>query len=82
MDYSRVQQENCIACGLCQLKAPHLFDYDAEGIAYFKPDHNQSVTPIPDSERTAFKAAYQQCPTHAIQHQKGPFQICNTNKNA
>ncbi|MGO3381172.1 MAG: ferredoxin, partial [Loigolactobacillus coryniformis] len=34
--YSRVQREECIACGLCQLRAPALFNYDKEGIAYYR----------------------------------------------
>lgn len=37
MLYSQVIPERCIACGLCQLKAPDLFDYDQEGIAFLNP---------------------------------------------
>lgn len=74
MLYSQVIPERCIACGLCQLKAPDLFDYDQEGIAFFKPDHNQGTTPIEDhKERIAFKTAYTACPTGAIVRQSTPF---------
>ncbi|MFC6171512.1 ferredoxin [Loigolactobacillus jiayinensis] len=71
--YSRVQRDACIACGLCQLCAPELFNYDAEGIAYYRPDHNQGTTPIPPEQLTAFKQAYRQCPTGAIKRQTQPF---------
>ena len=32
--------ERCIACGLCQIEAPDIFDYDEEGIVLFaqEPD--------------------------------------------
>ena len=29
-----VNEESCIACGICQLRAPEIFEYDAEGIAF------------------------------------------------
>ncbi|QFP79682.1 ferredoxin [Latilactobacillus graminis] len=74
MLYSKVISERCIACGLCQLKAPDLFDYDQEGIAFFKPDHNRGCIPIEDpKERIAFKTAYTACPTGAIVRQSVPF---------
>lgn len=71
--YSRVQPEQCIACGLCQLRAPELFDYDAVGIAYYRLDHNQGTTPIPTEQLAAFKQAYRDCPTGAIKRQVQPF---------
>lgn len=74
MLYSKVQQERCIACGLCQLKAPQLFDYDLAGIAYFKPDKNTGTKPINDpKDLIDFKVAYRQCPTHAILKSDDPF---------
>ena len=30
--------EQCIACGLCALYAPDIFDYDEEGIVLFKQE--------------------------------------------
>lgn len=71
--YSRVQREECIACGLCQLRAPALFNYDKEGIAYYRPDNNQGTTPIPSDQLAAFKQAYRDCPTGAIKRQNKPF---------
>lgn len=74
MLYSKVIPERCIACGLCQLKAPELFDYDHEGVAFFKPDNNVGQTPIENPhDLIAFKAAYTACPTRAIVRQEEPF---------
>lgn len=72
--YTRVVPEQCIACGLCQLKAPELFDYDEDGVAYVKIDNNQGTMPIPAALMTKFKAAYTSCPTGAIVRSTKPFQ--------
>nr|WP_071858936.1 ferredoxin [Enterococcus canis] len=58
--------ERCIACGLCQIAAPEIFDYDDEGIVLFKNEpeaHKQFVTAA--DEASVIKA-YQKCPTRAI----------------
>ncbi|MFD0897584.1 ferredoxin [Loigolactobacillus binensis] len=75
--YSQVQREQCIACGLCQLRAPELFDYDTEGIAFYRLDHNQGQAPIPAAQLAAFKQAYRACPTGAIKRQNKPFTTKN-----
>ena len=33
---SRLVPEKCIACGLCQVYAPNIFDYDDHGIVLFR----------------------------------------------
>lgn len=71
--YCRVKQEECIACGICQLQAPQLFDYTSEGIAFVIYDQNLGVSPIPLEEMDAFKQAYTRCPTGAIQKSRSPF---------
>ena len=38
--YAKVDCESCIACGICQLRSPEIFEYDAEGIAFVKQDQN------------------------------------------
>ncbi|EUJ54371.1 ferredoxin [Listeria fleischmannii FSL S10-1203] len=38
--YTIVDQDTCIACGACALHAPHLFDYDTEGLAFNLQDQN------------------------------------------
>lgn len=72
--FAKVLQERCIACGLCQLKAPELFDYDHAGIASYRPDKNTGQKPITDpKDLIAFKLAYTACPTGAIVRSDHPF---------
>ena len=71
--YGKVDCESCIACGICQLKASNLFEYDEEGIAFMKHDNNTGSIPIPEKEIEAFKEAYTHCPTGAIKRKKSPF---------
>ena len=61
--YGRVERPECIACGLCQMLAPALFDYDEAGIAYYKPDRNTGTKPLDDHAKIDFRLAYQRCPT-------------------
>lgn len=58
--------EQCIACGLCAVYAPDLFDYDEEGIVCFKdfPDSNELIL-TPAQQHTALQA-YRKCPVRAI----------------
>ena len=42
--YGRVERPECIACGLCQMLAPALFDYDQAGIAYYKPSGHDRLS--------------------------------------
>ncbi|WP_261805822.1 ferredoxin [Lapidilactobacillus luobeiensis] len=79
--YTRVVPAQCIACGLCQLKAPELFSYDEEGIAYVKLDNNQGTAPIPVALRAQFKEAYTNCPTGAILRQNQPFTAAQRQKS-
>jgi ferredoxin len=53
--------------------APDLFDYDANGIASYSPDHNTGSQPLSTQATAAFKQAYQRCPTGAIQRRDRPF---------
>ncbi|PWS23870.1 ferredoxin [Enterococcus faecium] len=58
--------ERCIACGLCQIEAPDIFDYDEEGIVLFAQEpeaHQQFVIP---EEEAYVRKAYQKCPVRAI----------------
>ena len=71
--YGKVDCESCIACGVCQLKASNLFEYDTDGIAFIKQDNNTGSLPIPEQEIEAFKEAYTHCPTGAIKRKNSPF---------
>ena len=53
--YGRVERPECIACGLCQMLAPALFDYDEAGIAYYKPDRNTGTKPLDDHAKIDFR---------------------------
>lgn len=68
--YYTINQEDCIACGLCQLKSPELFYYDDEGIAHAKLPTDTS---IPETLLFSFKDAYISCPTGAINRSNLPF---------
>lgn len=63
---TRIIPENCIACGLCQVKAPDIFDYDAEGIVIFKNDPEAFSQIISDEQKEQCLNAYKKCPTRAI----------------
>ncbi|MGY3777602.1 ferredoxin [Isobaculum melis] len=67
--YSKVNQDLCIACGLCQTKAPAIFDYDEEGIAFVKQEQHH----VSAENEAALMQAYLACPTHAILKQAVPF---------
>ncbi len=71
--YGKVDCESCIACGICQLKASNLFEYDTDGIAFIKQDNNTGTLPIPEQEIQSFKEAYTHCPTGAIKRKNSPF---------
>ncbi|MFD1428852.1 ferredoxin [Lacticaseibacillus mingshuiensis] len=71
--YAKVDREMCIACGLCQMLAPTLFSYDADGIASYQPDSNTGSVPLDAAQQVAFKIAYRRCPTHAITRSDQPF---------
>ncbi|MDK6232954.1 ferredoxin [Aerococcus sanguinicola] len=70
MMQGQIIPEACIACGICQLKAEQIFDYDDEGIAYFKNADQAYRAQIPDDQVEAFRQALTHCPTGAIQRVK------------
>ena len=60
----KIIPENCIACGLCALYAPDIFDYDDEGIVCIK-DSNQTEIELEAITPDILKS-YQKCPSKAI----------------
>lgn len=74
MHYTKINKESCIACGLCQLIAPDLYEYDQDGIAYTKKDDNKGIIAVENDELDVFKKAYTSCPTGAILRSKTPFE--------
>lgn len=63
---SRLVPEKCIACGLCQVYAPNIFDYDDHGIVLFKDEPHARQQFIPENERENVLKAYRKCPTRAF----------------
>lgn len=62
----RLVPERCIACGLCAIYAPDIFDYDEEGIVLFKEELEASQQFVRTKELTAVKKAATKCPVRAI----------------
>lgn len=73
MYYTKIDRESCIACGLCQLIAPELYEYDENGIAYTVKDNNAGIVPVGNKDLESFKKAYTSCPTGAILRSNTPF---------
>lgn len=57
--------EKCIACGLCQLAAPEIFDYYDDGIVKFLGETDNLEKEFP-ANRADLLSAVRQCPTGAI----------------
>lgn len=58
--------EKCIACGLCQVLAPDVFDYTDDGIVIFSTCPTQQSLMLPDHLTNQTISAYKKCPTRAI----------------
>jgi len=59
-------KERCIACGLCAVYAPEIFDYDEEGIVLFTQEPTSAHQYIANDQYDATLKAYQKCPVRAI----------------
>lgn len=73
INYTKVDQSTCIACGACGATAPDLFDYDDEGIAFAILDDNAGVTAVPEDLLDDLEDAYEGCPTDSIKMEDEPF---------
>lgn len=62
----RIVPKRCIACGLCALHAPEIFDYNEEGIVLFIQESRASQQFIPPTQEKAVIEAYKECPVRAI----------------
>ncbi|MDR0199386.1 MAG: ferredoxin [Streptococcaceae bacterium] len=60
-------QERCIACGICQIEAPNVFDYRDDGIVKFLND--DEVLEKEFAENETLHNAIRKCPTGALQSQ-------------
>lgn len=62
----KIIPEECIACGLCQLIAPSVFDYDDNGIVQFVDEPHATHEFIPKTAETSVRQAAKECPAHVI----------------
>lgn len=65
--HCKIIPENCIACGLCQIYAPEIFDYNDEGIVLLKKEPHKLQQIISSEERENVLIAYRKCPVRAIE---------------
>ncbi|MFD2305571.1 ferredoxin [Enterococcus termitis] len=63
----KIIPEKCIACGLCQVYAPEIFDYDDDGLVILARDHSAHQEFIPKNEQADVLTAYRKCPVRAIE---------------
>lgn len=63
----KIIPEKCIACGLCQVYAPDIFDYNDDGIVIFKNDRSAHQEFVSEKERSNALTAYRKCPVRAIE---------------
>ncbi|WP_350308626.1 ferredoxin [Gracilibacillus phocaeensis] len=69
--YTWINQETCIACGVCGATAPDLFDYDEEGIAFGRRDHNSGEQSVPEQLMEDLLDAQDGCPTESVRIKEG-----------
>ena len=61
----KIIPNKCIACGLCQIKAPDIFDYYDNGIVKLINSEEKEFV-LPNEIPTDVLDAYKACPTRAI----------------
>lgn len=73
--FTRVEKDECIACGACAGVAPQIFDYDDEGYAgnIYNGDDNTGTVEIPADMQEDLIDAAEGCPTEAIKVADAPF---------
>ncbi|MBL1228601.1 ferredoxin [Enterococcus sp. BWB1-3] len=75
----RIIPDKCIACGLCQVYAPSIFDYTEEGIILFKNEPQQLEINVSNTDQATLDAvikAYRKCPVRAIEIEKKDRHLC------
>lgn len=64
--YTWINQETCIACGVCGASAPSIYDYDEEGIAYSLLSNNKGTEEVPKRWIEDVLDAHEGCPTESV----------------
>lgn len=62
----KIIPKKCIACGLCQVYAPAVFDYTDDGIVLFAQEPAALEVTISEQEQADTLLAYRKCPVRAI----------------
>jgi len=62
----KIVPERCIACGLCAVYAPEIFDYDEEGIVLFAQEPEAHQQFVLEEQQSSVLNAYKKCPVRAI----------------
>ncbi len=62
----KIVPERCIACGLCAVYAPEIFDYDEEGIVLFAQEPEAHQQFVLEEQQASVLNAYKKCPVRAI----------------
>ena len=63
----KIIPEKCIACGLCQIYAPNIFDYNDEGLVILKNNPFNMEQSVTSSDNEEVLKAYRKCPVRAIE---------------
>ena len=73
--YSKVEKDECIACGMCGAMSPDVFDFDDEGYAInvYKGDNNTGTVEIEQDLHGDLIDTAESCPTEAIKIKETPF---------
>lgn len=71
--FTIVDQTTCIACGLCGMNSPYVFDYNDEGLAFSMIDSNKGTIHIPKEWIDDTIDAQEACPSNSIKIQERPF---------
>ncbi|HEY4602538.1 MAG TPA: ferredoxin [Cerasibacillus sp.] len=71
--FTIVDKGTCIACGVCGVACPLVFDYDLDGLSEVIIDENQGIKQIPESLQDDVMDAYESCPSASIKICKKPF---------
>lgn len=71
--FTIVDQTTCIACGLCGMTSPHVFDYNDEGLAFSLIDNNKGVNFVPTEWVDDTIDASEECPSGSIKISEIPF---------
>lgn len=72
-NFTIIDMDTCIACGVCGAAAPEIYDYDDEGVAYGKLDNNQGIKKVPEDLEEDMLDAFEGCPTASVKVADQPF---------